>query len=179
MSPGENYVYVVRQKLPSGRWGATYAGFTVDPARRLRQHNGELKGGARATTSRKAAHGGEWAFALIVHSDAFADRHLALSLEWHLKHLPGAGGRGRRGTGKRAKKKQQGDGIFVPEKERLRGIPMRLACLGHALTLAKFASSVPTMVVYAASDLVDDVWAATCDVPDVCVTSLEDLLPGE
>ena len=51
---------------------------------------------------------------------------------------------------------------------------MRLACLRHAMTLPKFRECAPNMVVYAAPDLVDDVWAATCDVDHICVLSLED-----
>lgn len=40
----------------------TYVGSTTDPARRLRQHNGEIRGGARAT--RKS--GSSWAICLYV-----------------------------------------------------------------------------------------------------------------
>jgi predicted GIY-YIG superfamily endonuclease len=151
--------YVLRSSPPRT---ATYAGYTVDPARRLRQHNGELRGGAWSTSSRK----GDWSFAFVVCSDAF-DRHLALSFEWHLKHLPGRGG-GRR------KKKNRAPADWRAEKERLRGLPMRMACLSHAMGLPKFGGCSPSMVIYAAPDLVDDVWAATCDMDHVCVLSLED-----
>ena len=39
------YVYVIRSKS-SGR---TYVGATVNESRRIRQHNGEISGGARST----------------------------------------------------------------------------------------------------------------------------------
>ncbi len=39
------WVYVIRSKTTN----RTYVGVTTDKARRLRQHNGEIKGGARST----------------------------------------------------------------------------------------------------------------------------------
>lgn len=39
----EWYLYVVRT-----RTGSLYTGISTDPVRRLRQHNGELSGGAKA-----------------------------------------------------------------------------------------------------------------------------------
>jgi len=57
----------------------TYAGYTVNPTRRLRQHNGEIVGGAKYTS-----RFGPWSFAFIVSCDTW-DNHKALSFEWHLK----------------------------------------------------------------------------------------------
>ncbi len=66
---------------------ATYIGATVDPDRRLRQHNGEISGGARATGRRP----GEWQ--RICYVSGFKDKHEALSFEWHWKRASkGAGG---------------------------------------------------------------------------------------
>ena len=63
----------------------TYVGYTVDPARRLRQHNGLIKGGARAT--RRAQN---WAFmAIVTSNDPAFTNIMALSLEWHIKHPNG------------------------------------------------------------------------------------------
>ena len=156
-----NCCYVLRSNgLGYGRRSRTYAGYTVDPIRRIRQHNGELSGGAWSTSSRQ----GDWSFAFIVCSDGF-DRHLALSFEWHLKHLPSQ-------RWKRSYKKTPAD--WKADKERLRGLAMRLACLRNAMGLPKFSACAPTMVIYAAPDLVDDVWAATCDAEHVCVLSLDD-----
>ena len=59
----------------------TYIGATVDPDRRLAQHNGYLKGGAKAT----AARPGGWY--RICHVRGFLDSHAALSFEWHWKHF--------------------------------------------------------------------------------------------
>ena len=57
----------------------TYVGATVDPDRRLRQHNGELAGGARAT------HGRAWKRAFLV--GGFEDEKAALRFEWRWKYL--------------------------------------------------------------------------------------------
>ena len=57
----------------------TYVGYTTNPTRRLRQHNGLLSGGARATNGQ-----GEWAFLVLVTSPSF-NIHTGLSFEWHLK----------------------------------------------------------------------------------------------
>jgi predicted GIY-YIG superfamily endonuclease len=57
----------------------TYVGATIDPDRRLRQHNGELVGGARATA------GDSWTRVCLVRG--FPDERAALQFEWMWKHL--------------------------------------------------------------------------------------------
>ena len=64
--------------------GNTYVGATVDLNRRLRQHNKEIKGGARAT-SVKVAQGETWVRA--AHVSGFPDWQAALQFEWRWKHL--------------------------------------------------------------------------------------------
>ena len=61
--------------------GATYIGATVDRDRRLKQHNGVLKGGAKATSRTP----GEWRRHCYV--KGFPDNHAALSFEWRWKSL--------------------------------------------------------------------------------------------
>lgn len=56
----------------------TYCGCTENPIVRLKQHNGELKGGAKATKGRK------WEYMLLI--AGFEDKKSALSFEWNLKH---------------------------------------------------------------------------------------------
>lgn len=58
----------------------TYVGITNKPERRIRQHNGELVGGAKYTTSNKAQ--GEWKFYGFIRN---IDKHTALSLEKKIK----------------------------------------------------------------------------------------------
>jgi len=60
----------------------TYVGATVDLDHRLRQHNGEISGGAVATSSRVAA-GAAWE--RVCHIRGFPDWKTALSFEWAFK----------------------------------------------------------------------------------------------
>lgn len=73
------FVYVLR----STRHETTYVGVATDVARRLRQHNGELPGGARATRARRP-----WGLAAT--SAPQPDRASALRLEHAIKRLRGA-----------------------------------------------------------------------------------------
>lgn len=74
------YVYILATEDNS----ATYVGATVDPDRRLRQHNKEIKGGAKATAARIAT-GHKWR--RLCRIVGFPDNHAALSFEWRLKSL--------------------------------------------------------------------------------------------
>lgn len=67
--------------MTNGR-GGHYVGSTNDPARRVRQHNGEIRGGAKETRGR-----GPWTAA--THVGPFATRAEALRVEYALKN-PGA-----------------------------------------------------------------------------------------
>ena len=57
----------------------TYIGYTVNPERRLRQHNGGLTGGARATSAQRP-----WRHLAIVRG--FPSHRAGLSFEWHWKN---------------------------------------------------------------------------------------------
>ena len=60
----------------------TYVGYTTHPLRRIRQHNGEIVGGAQYTSR----HGPGWAFAMVLTcSSSTWDNKKALSCEWHMK----------------------------------------------------------------------------------------------
>lgn len=63
----------------------TYNGYTIDPIRRLRQHNGEICGGARYTTQRLQNKVQRWNMLMLIESPDF-DKHKALSCEWSIKY---------------------------------------------------------------------------------------------
>lgn len=62
----------------------TYIGATVDLNRRLRQHNKEIKGGAKATGMR-VARGETWS--RVAHVSGFPTWQSALQFEWRWKNL--------------------------------------------------------------------------------------------
>jgi structure-specific endonuclease subunit SLX1 len=62
----------------------TYVGATIDVDRRLRQHNGELSGGAKATST---IPGGWYR---VCYVKGFADNHEALRFEWWWKRRSAA-----------------------------------------------------------------------------------------
>ena len=80
-----NYCYILY--IPGTN--RTYIGATNDPAHRLRQHNGELAGGAKAT------HGKRWTQAFYV--SGFPDWSTTLQFEWawkfHGRGKPGLAGK--------------------------------------------------------------------------------------
>tara|TARA_X000000950_G_scaffold288651_1_gene406539 strand:+ start:5428 stop:5838 length:411 start_codon:yes stop_codon:yes gene_type:complete len=62
--------------------GCTYAGVSPEPYRRLRQHNQEIKGGAKYATSKSP----EWRHLCIV--EGFRTKIEAMQFEWAVKHAP-------------------------------------------------------------------------------------------
>ena len=63
---------------------ATYVGATINLEKRLRQHNKEIKGGARATSIR-VENGEKWERACYI--EGFPDWQAALQFEWRWKQL--------------------------------------------------------------------------------------------
>lgn len=144
-----HYCYALWQPGCPPRSSRTYVGYTVDPARRLRQHNGEIAGGARRT---RAGGHGSWALLFVVEvEDAGRDvprfaQHQALSLEWHLK----------RANKKCGRKKGPAAAGPAPEPK---GVARRIEFLAGALLLPKFAAFLPHVVVHADPRHADAVWA--------------------
>lgn len=160
--PGLPHHFCYALFIPGDESGRTYVGYTVDPARRLRQHNGELKGGAARTRERS----GKWRFLFVVavESDEFG-AHEGLSLEWHLK-------RGRGGYSGRVHSTHSGG-----SQRRARGVQLRLQLLREALGLQKFNRFVERVAVFVDPAHVDAAWAQLSDLPaphGCCVMPLPD-----
>lgn len=91
-----NCCYLLRS-LASGFAATTYIGFTNDPARRVRQHNGEIKAGAKRTSRKRP-----WAVVAVV--GGFPSKVAALQFEWAWQH-PGDSRAVRRTVGCQARKR--------------------------------------------------------------------------
>jgi predicted GIY-YIG superfamily endonuclease len=77
---GPFYCYIIAHS--NGR--STYNGYTNNLHRRLRQHNGEIKGGARATARVKTTQGGEWSYIATLTSPEWTAQR-AMMHEWTIK----------------------------------------------------------------------------------------------
>lgn len=78
-SPDHFHVYLLRSCKNSRR--SFYIGKTTDPKKRIRQHNGEILGGAKQT--RKASKR-PWEMIVVV--EGFPSRTSALQFEWQWQH---------------------------------------------------------------------------------------------
>ena len=127
------YCYILRNKLEQFK-NNTYNGSTNNPMRRLRQHNEEIKGGARATHGK----GGAWEICAML--SGFPDHVNALSCEWRMKCPSGR-------PGKRERKYQ--------------GVKGRVSSLNEILPLEKWTSKCVvnnpdfTMKLHILSDVVE------------------------
>lgn len=72
------YCYIIKSTNPKYS-NSTYNGSTNNLTRRLRQHNSEIYGGAKATRGK-----GPWEY--IVIWDGFETHNECLSCEWRIKH---------------------------------------------------------------------------------------------
>jgi predicted GIY-YIG superfamily endonuclease len=72
------FCYLLRS-LETEKSTRTYVGFTTNPKRRIRQHNGELKSGARRTSKHRP-----WSFVVVI--SGFPNKIVALQFEWQLQH---------------------------------------------------------------------------------------------
>lgn len=72
------FCYILKSLNPSFQ-NNTYVGKTNNPEKRIRQHNGEIVGGAKATFGKRPHK----MYCII---EGFQTAHDALSYEWHIKH---------------------------------------------------------------------------------------------
>lgn len=75
----KHYCYLLRSINPKFK-RRTYIGYTVNPARRLRQHNGEITGGAKKTRFARP-------WKMVCYIEGFPTERIALQFEW-INHHP-------------------------------------------------------------------------------------------
>jgi len=78
--------YILQSHKFPGKNPRTYVGITNDLTKRLRQHDGEISGGAKSTAGK-----GPWKIAAFV--GGFTGKQEALQFEWRMHH-PGFRGHG-------------------------------------------------------------------------------------
>ncbi len=74
----QHCVYLLRSLNP--RYSRrTYVGYTIDPERRIRQHNGEITGGAKRTIKSRP-------WKMVCYIEGFPDQRTGLQYEWINNH---------------------------------------------------------------------------------------------
>ena len=110
----------------------TYVGATVDLARRLRQHNGEIQGGAKYT---RLGAKGSWSIVFTV--EGFREQREALQFEWAIKHKVAAAGSGADPKPRRKRKRRP------VSRAPGRGVPGRVQNLARVLALPHWTKRSP------------------------------------
>ena len=72
----KHYCYLLESLNRSAK-KKIYFGYTVDPYRRIRQHNGEIEGGAKKTRKNRP-------WQMLFYISGFIDSHLALQFEYRV-----------------------------------------------------------------------------------------------
>jgi predicted GIY-YIG superfamily endonuclease len=117
-----NYCYILWNRVNN----RTYNGYTVDLKRRLRQHNGEIKGGAKFTTR---CVGVNWEFLAIVSvfDEIAFDKRKALSCEWHIRYPDNKRPRSKKYNGARGRLTGLFDALANPKFSELKDIQVWIA----------------------------------------------------
>lgn len=90
-APKDWCVYALHSPTARRGGGRSYIGMTQDIKRRMRQHNGEIAGGAAST------RGGTWV--LLARVSGFPGMREALQFEWRSKRMRAGAGARRRAIG--------------------------------------------------------------------------------
>ena len=126
------YCYLLRC-IDDNHKNLTYGGSTNNPIKRLRQHCGELVGGAKATKGKK------WQIYALV--TGFVDHNDCLSAEWRMNHV----------TGKRGKRPAK----FCGVSGRIKGLNCILK-LDKWTNKCKYTNRNSNFKVYVAEDVIKD-----------------------
>lgn len=117
--------------LKSINTNRTYIGYSNNLGRRIRQHNGEIVGGAKSTRIGKP-------WKIIGYISGFPDKSSALKFEWKNHNLwsPRSKYHCRKSRGKLSKTQKQQASNF-----RKRGLQGRIETLYHVLSLKRWTST--------------------------------------
>ena len=74
---GEYLCYILRSTVIAPPRGRTYVGITNNMTNRLRKHNGEISGGARATRGHRP-------WEVVCRVEGFPDKRTAMQFEWRM-----------------------------------------------------------------------------------------------